>query len=174
MPNFQILKLAPEDWPLYKQFRLESLTEAPQAYSSSYAETLQRPDSHWQGRLVEAQAGEKSWLFFAKENDRITGMVGAFRPEDNPDIVDIVSVYVTHEKRGQGVASALMTVILAEVGRAGAFRTARLAVTASQTAAVALYRKFGFQIVGEQTGVMGDGISHAGYIMEKKLNTGIE
>ena len=169
MPNFQILKLPPADWRLYKQIRLESLTEAPQAFSSSYAETLQRPDSHWQQRLIDAQAGEKSWLLFAKENDQITGMVGAFRPVDNPGVVDIISVYVTREKRGQGVASALMAAILAEVGRGGAIHIARLAVTTSQSAAVALYQKFGFQIVAETTGVLGDGIIHAGYIMQLDL-----
>ncbi len=166
MPNFQVVKLPPEDWRLYKQIRLESLTDAPQAFSSGYSESLQRPDSHWQGRLIDALAGEKSWLLFAKENDRITGMIGAFRPQDNPGVVEIISVYVTREKRGQGVASALMAAILAEVGLGGAFCIARLAVTASQTAAVALYQKFGFQIVAETTGVMGDEISHAGYIMQ--------
>jgi len=168
MPNFEVFKLPPADWRLYKQIRLESLTEAPQAFISSYAETLLRPDSHWKERLIDAQAGEKSWLLFARENDRITGMVGAYHTEDS-GTVDIISVYVTKEKRGQGIASALMTAILAEVARSGDFRTARLAVTASQTAALALYQKFGFQIVTETTGVMGDGVSHAGYIMQVEL-----
>jgi len=167
MANFQVVKLTPEEWQLYKQIRLEALKVEPQAFGSRYAEVLQRPDSHWQERLKEAQAGEKSWLLFAQENDRIIGMIGAYC-EEGSDAVDIISVFVTKEKRGQGVASALMAAILKEVGKGGAFRKARLTVNAGQTAAVTLYRHFGFQIVAEQPGVLGDGNVYPGYIMEKE------
>ena len=165
MVNLQIITLTPDEWQLYRQIRLEALLLEPQAFGSSYADAVQRPDSSWQERLVEAQAGKKGWLLFAKESDRITGMVGAYRVDDS-DVVEIISVYVTKEKRGQGVATALMAAILEEVGRSGIFRKAVLSVNADQTAAVALYRRFGFQIVGEKTGVMGDGLTHRGAIME--------
>ena len=168
MAAFQVVKLAPEEWRQYKQIRLESLRAEPQAFGSSYANALQRPDIHWQERLIEAQAGEKSWLLFAKENDRIIGIIGAFRAEEI-DVVEIVSVYVTGEKRGQGAATALMAAILAAVGKGNIFRKAVLGVNAGQTAAVALYRRFGFQIVAEKSAVQGDGNAYLGYIMEKEL-----
>ena len=43
-------------------------------------------------------------------------------------------------------------------------------MNAGQIAAVVLYRHFGFEIVGEKIGVMGDGNSYQGYIMEKELS----
>ena len=160
--------LSPEEWQLYKQIRLESLMVEPQAFGISYANNIQRPASYWQERLREAQSGEKSWLLFAKENDRIIGMIGAYRAEDN-DVVEIISVYVTKEHRGQGVASALMAAILGEIDKGGAFRKVALTVNVGQTEAVTLYRRFGFQIVGEKNGVLGDGNAYTGYIMEKEL-----
>ena len=172
MANIQIVTLMPEEWQLYKQIRLESLLMEPKAFSSSYAEILQKPDSYWQERLAEAQSREKSYLLFAKENERIVGMIGAYGPEGS-EVVEIVSVYVTQEKRGQGVATALMTEILEEVGKGKSFRKAVLTVNDSQTAAFALYRNFGFQIVGKISGIMGDGKSHAGYVMEKELGNAL-
>jgi ribosomal protein S18 acetylase RimI-like enzyme len=168
MADIQVVKLAPEDWQLYRQIRLEALQAEPQAFVTSYDEALRRPDTHWRERLAEAQAGEKSWLLFAKVNDQIAGMIGAFRSE-TASVVEIVSVYVTRGKRGRGVGAALMAAILDEVGKGGVFRKAVLTVNADQAAAVALYRHFGFHIVGEETGVMGDGKTHSGYIMEKLL-----
>jgi ribosomal protein S18 acetylase RimI-like enzyme len=168
MAKFQIVKLTKDEWPLYQKIRLESLKMEAHAFGSSYAEVRQRPDSHWQERLLEAQAGEKSWLLFAKENDRIIGMIGAYCPDQN-DVVEIVSVYVTKEKRGQGIATALLAAILEQIGRKRTFRKAELSVNAKQTAAVALYRHMGFQIVGKKTGMMGDGKDYTCYIMEKNL-----
>ena len=169
MANVQVVTLAPEEWHLYKQIRLEMLLIDPQAFGSSYADVLQRPDSHWQNRLIEARAGEKSWLLFAKEEEHLTGMIGAYRAEES-QVVDIISVFVRKEKRKLGVGSALMTAILAEVSKSGAFRKAVLGVNADQTAAVALYQRFGFKIIGEKTGVQGDGNTYTGYIMEKELS----
>jgi ribosomal protein S18 acetylase RimI-like enzyme len=169
MTNIQIVKLLPEEWPLYKEIRLESLLAEPQAFGSGYAEVHQRPDSYWQERLKDAQAGEKSWLLFAKENERMVGMIGAYCSEEK-DGVEIIAVYVTREKRGRGIAGALMAAILEEIGRSNIHRKAVLGVNADQTAAVALYQRYGFQIVGEKEGVMGDGKLHTSYIMEKDLN----
>jgi len=168
MANVQVVKLTPDEWRLYKQIRLESLLVEPQALASSYADVVKRPKSQWQERLIEARAGKKSWLLFAKENERIIGMIGAYIGEES-DVVEIISVYVTKEKRGLGAATALMEAILTEVAKFGAFRKAVLTVNAGQTAAVALYRHFGFQIVGENTGVLGDGNSYQGYVMEMEL-----
>jgi ribosomal protein S18 acetylase RimI-like enzyme len=168
MAEFQVITLKPEDWQLYKQIRLEALLNEPQAFGSRYADALQNSNSYWQGRLAEAQAGIKSWLLFVKEMDQISGMIGAYCSDDN-DVVEIISVYVTKKKRGQGFAAALMEAMVEKVSKVGAFQKAILAVNADQIEAVALYQRFGFGIVEEKTGVLGDGKTHKGYIMEKEL-----
>lgn len=168
METIRIEKLQPDEWQLYKQLRLEALLNEPAAFSSTYAETSQRPDAHWQQRLLEAQAGEKGWLLFARENGCLVGMIGAMH-EPESDAVDIISVYVAREKRGQGVGAALMAAILAEVRSKNAFQKAALSVNADQAAAVALYRRFGFQVTAEITDLMGDGKIYRSYLMECPL-----
>jgi len=169
MSNIQIVKLMPEEWRAYKDLRLEALLMEPQAFSSRYTDAIQQPDSYWQERLTEVRNGKEFWLLFAKENDRLIGMVGAYCKEES-NVVEIISVYVTKSKRGQGVATSLMEAILAEVGSKGIFRKAELAVNADQIQAIALYKHFGFKIIEEKTGVMGNGNSYSEYIMEKKLS----
>ncbi len=175
----QIVTLDPENWQLFRQIRLEALRTDPQAFSSRLAETEQRPDSHWQTRLAQAQEGKNSWLLFAREGDRIVGIIGAFREQGETPatgsptlagVVEIYSVFVRPEARGKGVGTALMAAVLDAAGRAEGARRARLTVNAAQSAAVALYRRFGFQVVEEREGILGDGKTCQELVMEKELS----
>jgi len=169
MAAVQIVRLKPEEWQLYRQIRLEALLLEPQAFGSSYAENLQRPDAYWQERLAEAHTAEKGWLLFARMADKgIIGMVAAHAAGEK-DEVDIISVYVRKEDRGGGVATALMAAILAEVCKEHTFQKAILTVNVDQNEAIALYRRFDFQIVAEENSVLGDGKLHPDYRMEKEF-----
>jgi ribosomal protein S18 acetylase RimI-like enzyme len=59
--------------------------------------------------------------------------------------------------------------ILSELGEKEGIRKAILGVNQEQTAAVALYRQFGFEVTGELEEVQGDGKEHTGYVMEKRF-----
>ena len=63
MTACEIVRLSPDEWPLYKQIRLEALKLEQQAFGSRYADNLQHPDSFWRGRLEQAQAGANLLLF---------------------------------------------------------------------------------------------------------------
>jgi ribosomal protein S18 acetylase RimI-like enzyme len=166
MSDFEIIKLPPDQWERYRNIRLEALREEPQAFGSSYAEMEQRSTAYWQGRLADAAQGETSWLLFAQEGERLIGMIGAFYDETQ-EAAHIISVYVSKAARGQGVGKALMESILSEIGKKEGIRNAVLGVNQEQTAAVALYRQFGFEVTGEMEEVQGDRKEHSGYVMKK-------
>ncbi len=168
MPDIQIVKLQPDEWLLYRQFRLGSLQTDPQAFGVSYADMLERPASYWRGRLVEAWAGENSWLLFARDEDRLVGMIGA-HCEEQSDEVELIAVYVSPDKRGQGIGRLLMYAILAEICQKGGFKKAVLGVNSVQAEAVALYRRYGFTVVREEQVTRADGEVRLGYFMEKEL-----
>ncbi len=170
MNAVEIIKLLPEQWQRYREIRLESLREEPQAFGSTYADMEQRPAAYWQGRLVDAMQGEKSWLFFAQEGEQLVGMIGAFCDEAQ-EIATIVSVYVSKPGRGKGVGKALMERIISEIGAKQGIRKAVLGVNQEQTAAVDLYRRAGFTVTGEREEVQGDGKRHRGYMMERLLQS---
>lgn len=173
MENLHIVKLKIEDWQAYKDIRLEALKTEPQAFGASYEGNAQKPDEYWRGRLEDAARGEKSWLLFAKANDRLIGMIGAFAEDVGdsvePHSAEIISVYVTPAERGKGAAKALMTAILQELSQKKTIRTVVLAVNVHQIPAIQLYKCFGFQITGKRNEQSGDGAYHQGYLMERTL-----
>lgn len=166
MKEVLISRLHPDEWPGYKALRLEALRTEPQAFSSTYTTNAQHPDAFWRGRL--AAVGSSSWLLFAKTQGRLVGMIGAF-VEDQPDLADIVSVYVTPEFRQRGISKLLMAAILDELRQTVVIKTARLGVNGTQRAAVRLYESFGFQPIGVENLLMGDGQWYDEMLMEKPL-----
>ncbi|OGO72785.1 MAG: hypothetical protein A2Z49_07565 [Chloroflexi bacterium RBG_19FT_COMBO_56_12] len=168
----EIITLSPHEWQSYRQLRLESLQESPQAFGSPYKDQVAKPDSYWQSRLADAAKGEQSWLLFARAGGQLLGMIGAFRDEvDDPSAADqaaVISVYVTPTWRGRGISSLLMQTIL-DVLKENGIRLAHLGVNLDQAAALHLYQRFGFNIVSTVTHPMGDGIDHDEYLMEKLL-----
>ncbi len=153
----EIVKLAADDWQAYRELRLRALKEDPEAFGSNYAESAVLPEARWRSRLLDAQKGEVSWLFFAREGGKLVGMIGAFIDEASPGTATIVSVYVPAEERGKGISSRLMERVLSELSSHVSLKWATLAVNKVQLPAIGLYKKFGFQCAGIETAQMGSG-----------------
>lgn len=60
-----VRKIESADWPIYKDLRLRALRDAPDAFGSTLAAELPRPDSLWQDRLVVAGASGHDLPLFA-------------------------------------------------------------------------------------------------------------
>jgi hypothetical protein len=60
---------------------MEALRSEPAAYSSSYEETLVRPDQQWWRRL----ANDQSVHLLARAQNRPIGMVGGYLGSDEGD-----------------------------------------------------------------------------------------
>jgi ribosomal protein S18 acetylase RimI-like enzyme len=162
----EIIHLQPNQWQQYRQIRLEALQDSPQAFSTTFKEMVDKPELFWQERLANAADGKSSWLLFAKVEERIAGIIGAFLAEDNGKAV-IVSVYVTPEYRSKGVSNALLDAILGELWQNVTVHTLELAVVKSQKAAISLYKRFGFKIIGEKEVEMGDEKVNFEYVMQR-------
>ncbi len=165
----EIVKLAADDWQAYRDLRLRALKEDAGAFGSTYAESAILPEGRWRSRLLDAQKGERSWLFFAREGGKLVGMIGAFIDDGSPGTATIVSVYVPAEERGKGTSSRLMERVLRELSTNASLKLATLAVNKRQLPAIGLYRKFGFQCSGIETAQMGDGTVAEELVMMRPL-----
>ncbi len=163
-----IARLDPSDWQWFKLIRLQALATDPQAFMASYDECRSWPDPLWREQLEAAAGGSGSWLLFARRGHAMAGMIGAHLIEE-PGIAEIGSVFVTPEARGHGLGAALLGAMLQELRRNRALVTARLYVNVAQAAAVHLYTRSGFAIAGYDREVLGDGIAHDGFMMERSL-----
>ena len=108
-----IITLSVSEWRVYREARLRALSEDPQAYAKTYAESAALPDEMWQARLQSVADGS-DWLFFACFDGEIVGMMGAYRPKDVRGTAVIWGVHVDRAQRGQGIGGKLMARLLDE------------------------------------------------------------
>ena len=78
---------------------------------------------------------------------RSAGLIGGY-PED-PQTVELVSMYVRPRARGRGVGDALVATVLGWASKRNA-ATVHLWVTETNAAARALYERCGFALTGER------------------------
>ena len=98
--------------------------------------------------LAELQHGERAHFLLAKDEGRIVGFVSYWYVVDE---LHINNLAVLPAHRGAGIASALMTTLLAEATRAGV-RRLLLEVRQSNDIAQRLYARFGFVVGGVRKG----------------------
>jgi predicted GNAT family acetyltransferase len=164
-----IVRLPIEKWSEYRDLRLRALQEDAEAFSSAYAKELQRPEQFWKTRLADAERGERSWLLFARQDNRLVGMIGAFTEGDSTETATIVSVYVPREQRGNGISTRLLEEMLRVLSAVPNLKKARLDVNVSQMAAIRLYKRFGFRESGKTPAVTGAGQPVEQLVMERQL-----
>jgi phosphinothricin acetyltransferase len=73
---------------------------------------------------------------------------GRWRPKSGYRFSVENSVYVAERFQRRGVATALLTELLARARRSGAVHTMIAAIESSNTGSIALHQRFGFRVVG--------------------------
>ena len=136
--------LPPERWQEYKALRLASLHDTPQAFLDMPAQAESMEPSVWQERAQN--------MFFAEDDGTLVGMVGGLRfdRQKQQHIVHLVSMYVLPEYRGQKVGKKLFAAVIEKWTNTPGIKKIKLGVITTQEAALALYKKFGFEVIGTE------------------------
>jgi ribosomal-protein-alanine N-acetyltransferase len=96
-------------------------------------------ESFW-GELARP---DRVYLAAEDDHDRVCGYAGLWTL---PPDADVQTIAVSGRVRGQGVGRALLRALIDEAGAQGC-RNVHLEVRADNTAATALYERFGFAVV---------------------------
>ena len=142
MTSFEIQRLGPQDGRRFREIRLRSLRDAPDAFGSTYDETAARPMEAWPEQLT------KMPTFVAVLADEDVGVVRASKDEERADTAWLLSMWVAPQARGQGIADALIDAIVYWARDCGFDRLA-LDVADNNLHANALYQRKGFLQTGE-------------------------
>ena len=94
----------------------------------------------------EEAANERTYYLLALDDEKVIGYAGTWILDDEAQITNVA---VAPEHRGKKVGSGLMTELIKEAKKRGATRMT-LEVRPSNTAALALYVKFGFRDCGHR------------------------
>jgi ribosomal protein S18 acetylase RimI-like enzyme len=144
--TIHIRKLTVEDGEVLWTLRLRALKDNPEAFASTYEETLRRGKEQFIHRLLPK---EGAFYLGAFEPD-LVGMVYFRRDEGikNQHKAYILSMYVRPESRGLGIGKALLQEVITQAKRLSGLEQLHLSVVTSNEAARSLYRAMGFEVCG--------------------------
>jgi GNAT superfamily N-acetyltransferase len=129
-----IRQLRADQWETYRDVRLASLRDAPEAFAASFEDAAAFDESDWRHGL-----SLPCWMAFV--GDEPVGMVRAARiDEEQPHLI---SMWVAPSARGSSVAELLVESVLAWA-RAADKSGVGLRVMSSNTRAQSLYLRCGF------------------------------
>lgn len=147
MEDVHIRSLQAHEGLLYKNLRLRSLADAPDAYGSTLAEEQARPDDLWAARLAAAAVSDRDLPLVAERGGAAAGLLWAKFDAADPAAVNLFQMWVAPEHRGRGIAAALVRAAAAWAAASGA-TAVHLGVTCGDTPATRLYARLGFEPMG--------------------------
>ena len=145
--EIHLRKIGVDDWPLWRELRLDALAEAPYAFGSKLADWQGERDTEvrWRGRLSDVPLN-----LVAEWQKSPAGMASGTAPDPDGS-VELISMWVAPFARGHGVGDALVEGVIEWACEQQALRVV-LAVFESNKRALALYRRDGFMDVGAMAG----------------------
>lgn len=140
-----IRPVRPDEWKSLKAIRLRSLTDSPDAFCVTYEEVIGYGDEVWKDRAADQPQPTPSMSAVAVDGGEFVGMAAGIMCDD--DALDVVSVWVSPEHRGSGMAQELMECVEQWGVEHGAV-SARLDVESSNERAGKFYAGIGYTSTG--------------------------
>lgn len=143
-----IRRFAPHEWRTYRDLRLRSLAESPDAFGSTLERESAWQDTEWARRLEAGARSSTDLSLMAQVGEEAVGLAWGWIRDTDPEVAHLFQVWVAPEYRGRGIARMLIDAVTAWAREAGARRMA-LDVTCGDSAAMRLYRRAGFRPCGD-------------------------
>ena len=145
------------------------LEESPTAFGSDYSETAARSPAYFRDRVTDTP---DSFIFGAFRGGSLIGAAGSYREPEakRRHIATVVGMFVHPDHRRRGLAGALLNAVLDRLREQPGLEYIRLAVTAGNTRALALYERTGFSIYGREPAALKvAGTNHDELLMSLRL-----
>jgi GNAT superfamily N-acetyltransferase len=135
-------QLDSEAGPRLRSIRLRALLDTPDAFGSTYEETVARPAESWSEQLRNLPT------FVAVSDELDVGVVRCGRDNANTRTAWLISMWVAPEVRRSGVGGLLVDAVIGWA-RASGMNRLLLDVADGNAPAIALYSRKGFMPNGE-------------------------
>ena len=129
-----------------RDVRLAALADAPEAFGSTLASEAGQPEARWRARI-----GARPW-FLGCHGGQPAGLISVFPQSPGPGqepAWHLVSMWVSPQVRGAGLADLLVGAVTEHARQAGAARLT-LWVAVGNDRARAFYRRMGFAPTGRR------------------------
>ena len=128
-------------------FRLGALQESPEAFGSSYEDSVLKPREEAIGRL-KSEPG--TFVLGCLDDEALIGAVG-FVQEKGTKVQHsgfIPGLYVVPERRGQGIGKRLMEEAISRASTNETIEQIHLTVVVKNVSAQKMYESLGFRVCG--------------------------
>jgi len=145
--QFDIRKLDPEHWFIYKHLRLSALKHDPQAFIGIHEEKLKVSDEAWKSQFNF----EHNKILFMFEGNQAMGMAGydINHNSKNAHVASIYYVYINPDYRKQGLGTQLLNTVIEDIKKLHPqVIKLKLEVSSAQAGAIHMYEKAGFVRAG--------------------------
>jgi len=145
--QYEVKKLDPEHWFVYKHLRLESLKNDPEAFIGIHEEKLKVSDDTWKNQFTT----DHTRILFLFEGVQAIGLAGydINHNSKNAHVASIFGVYIMSDYRGKGLGKMLVSAVIDDIVKHHPqIIKLKLAVSSSQTAAFHIYESLGFNNIG--------------------------
>lgn len=150
-PAFEIRRVSPDEWRLWRDARLEALRDSPAAFGSRLDDWIDAPEQRWRDRLSLPGAHD----VVAVDRTQVLGMMSVV-PSGAPSTVTLISAWVAPRARGRRVAAALIDEVVGAARAAGA-SVVDLSVMPDNFTARRTYERAGFRVLDEAGAPLPDG-----------------
>lgn len=157
----EIRRVQNDDWCALRDVRIAALADAPDAFATTHAEALARPDAWWIEWCARSAESGTQAMVLAWDDATPIGMAGAYRDDDGR--WNVISMWVDPAARGRGVGRALLERVVGFAREQGAEELV-LGVTDGNAAARTLYETYGFVDTGDSEPLPSNPTLHVRYL----------
>lgn len=159
MAELVIRRLAPADWPAFRDIRLAALRDAPEAFGSTAGDAEKLDEEEWRRRLAQRA------VFTADVSGQRVGLAAGIRG-DQPGEAELISMWVAPAWRGRGVGDRLVDAVVAWAIGEG-FTIVGLWVAEGNARGEGLYARHGFARTGRVQPMGGGRGNHLEFEMRR-------
>ncbi|MGJ8678599.1 MAG: GNAT family N-acetyltransferase [Akkermansiaceae bacterium] len=127
---------------LYKEARLASLKESPEAFSSSYIDAINRSEKSWHEQADSSATGIDRATFIVID-DAPVGLAAIYRDQNESDVGELIQMWIAPEKRNGSSARNLLGSIF-HWAASNRFSRIKAEVMSKNHRALKFYKKCGF------------------------------
>ena len=136
-----------DEGTLYRNMRLASLADSPDAFSTTLESAKDRSLESWSEQADNAATGRDRAVFLAFIEDQPVGIAALYRDAEDQALGDVVQVWVAPAHRGRGVSGELLDALLSWARDSG-FERLSAWVNGENRRAARFFEKHGFEMTG--------------------------
>jgi ribosomal protein S18 acetylase RimI-like enzyme len=147
----RIDRIDEDDWAVFRELRLRSLLDEPDAYGSTYGEESSQTERSWRDWAAGRWRGGAAAVFLGRgADDMPTGTITVAEYEAEPGTAWIYAMWVAPDARRAGIGRDLIDAAAAWARDRGCARLV-LSVTETNAAARSFYEACGFAETGDRS-----------------------